>query len=91
MSANEESEEELTVFTEPSAPDERQKYGAYRLADDPQRVERYRKWWRANPLNNLWQPKAALWRRFKAEVEEGKTPEEASIGGANLTLDDIKM
>jgi hypothetical protein len=90
--ASEEESETATVLTEPSAGDEqREAYGPMRVASKDPRVARYREWWRANPLNNLFPfPKPSLWRRFNAEVVEGKTPEEASLSGANVTLDDLK-
>ena len=51
----------------------------------------YREWWKNNPLNNLrGAAKTALWRRFEAEVVEGKSPLEAAQGPYTTTLDDLR-
>ncbi|GBF89096.1 hypothetical protein Rsub_01813 [Raphidocelis subcapitata] len=92
MASSDETEATTSVHTEPGAPDGREAWDPFRVARNNPQVEAYREWWRNNPLNNLRSgPKANLWRRFQAEVVEGKTPLEASQGPHTMTLEDLKM
>jgi hypothetical protein len=86
-----ETEATTTVHTEPGLPDNREAWGPYRVAKNNPLVPEYREWWKNNPLNNLrGAAKTALWRRFEAEVVEGKSPLEAAQGPYTTTLDDLR-
>lgn len=78
-----------SVHTEPSGTDDRDEYDPYRTRAGKLWVSAYRQWWLNNPLNNLWNPKPSLWNRFQKEME-GADPAQATVSGANLTLDDLK-
>jgi hypothetical protein len=91
-SSSDESDATTTVLTEPGLPDAREAWGPFRVAKGNPLVPEYREWWKANPLNNLrGAAKASLWRRFQAEVVDGKTPLEASQGPYTRTLEDLAM
>lgn len=90
MSSEEESETP-SVHTEPGFGDDRDAWGPSRVAAKDPLVPAYREWWKNNPLNNLRASgKANLWRRFQAEVVEGKTPLQAAQGPHTTTLADLK-
>lgn len=92
-SSGDETEATTTVHTEPGDTDEdRDAYEPFRVASRNPQVPAYRAWWRSNPLNNLrGARKANLWRRFQAEVVEGKSPLEAAKGDHTRTLEDLKQ
>jgi hypothetical protein len=91
MVSSDETEATTSVHTEPGLSDERDAYEPFRVASRNPLVPAYREWWRRNPLNNLRASgKANLWRRFQAEVVDGKTPLEAAQGDHTRTLEDLK-
>lgn len=92
MVSSDETEATTTVHTEAGLSDGRDAYEPFRVASRNPQVPAYREWWRRNPLNSLRAAgKANLWRRFNAEVVEGKTPLEAAQGDYTRTLDDLKQ
>lgn len=85
-----EESETPSVHTEPGFPDDREAWGPGRVAARNPLVPAFREWWKHNPLSVLRASgKANLWRRFEAEVVEGKSPLEAAQGPYTTTLEDL--